>query len=273
MGSILKNVRAPQISEEGDLPYFSREEENQGELLSLQIALCDIHHLFILAFLWLLYKYYMLVLRIEMKGWRESASKTGKMEPQPLLRGTFDQRESKRDMYKQNTEHKKWKSEEPESQCWMEVLWCGVVHVTDHNTRSYQTLWCVSANSLICRTATLVHITVLSPLDYFDNLAGVPISTLASCSLANTYQIAQSKLLFCLSLSRLPFLLHLESNSNSGHSFLVFCPPLILFKIHMFSKLRSCWFSFISLKAKHFPVPGPLHVSFLPRYFSLGDFH
>lgn len=107
MGSILKNVRAPQISEEGDLPYFSREEENQGELLSLQIALCDIHHLFILAFLWLLYKYYMLVLRIEMKGWRESESKTGKMEPQPLLRGTFDQRESKRDMYKQNTEHKK----------------------------------------------------------------------------------------------------------------------------------------------------------------------
>lgn len=49
MGSILKDVRAPQISEEGDWQYFSRGEENQRELLSFQTAHCDIHHLFILA--------------------------------------------------------------------------------------------------------------------------------------------------------------------------------------------------------------------------------
>lgn len=49
MGSILKDVRAPQISEEGDLQYFSRKEENQREFLSLQIAHWDVHNLFILA--------------------------------------------------------------------------------------------------------------------------------------------------------------------------------------------------------------------------------
>ena len=49
MGSILKDVRAPQTSEQGDLQYFSRGEENQRELLSFQTAHCDIHPLFILA--------------------------------------------------------------------------------------------------------------------------------------------------------------------------------------------------------------------------------
>lgn len=49
MGSILKDVRAPQISEEGDLQYSSRGEETQRQLLSSQVALCGLHHLFILA--------------------------------------------------------------------------------------------------------------------------------------------------------------------------------------------------------------------------------
>lgn len=70
MGSTLKDVSAPPILGEGNWQYFSRGEKNQRELFSLAIALCDIHHLFILAgfFFQLLHKYYMFVLRIEMKG-------------------------------------------------------------------------------------------------------------------------------------------------------------------------------------------------------------
>lgn len=74
MGSVLRDVSTPLILEEGNLQYFSREEENQREFLSLQIAFVDIHHLFILAgclfvFVFqLLDKHYMFVLRIEIKG-------------------------------------------------------------------------------------------------------------------------------------------------------------------------------------------------------------